>query len=119
MAEVNQPGFEQVQAEVVESGGAHQIQIVEVAAGGSVPLHSHNVDASFVVIDGSGTFLSADGNERPVQQGDAVHVPANEPHGWRSGRGSLRFASISNEPGIYQGADGEDGEGEWDITPSE
>jgi quercetin dioxygenase-like cupin family protein len=96
------PGAEKTTAEIVAQDDRLQVQIVEVGGGGSIPRHSHDVSAAFIVLSGKGTFTGGR-KTRDIAAGDVVHIPAGQKHGWTNkGRSTLRFVSVSSEDGIYK-----------------
>jgi quercetin dioxygenase-like cupin family protein len=54
-----------------------------VEPGGHTPRHAHDYEHEVFVIEGGGTVL-LDGAERPIRAGDAILVPANEEHQFKS-----------------------------------
>lgn len=51
-----------------------------LADGGHPPLHTHDEDLFFVVLDGS-TTLRLGHDQRHAEAGDVIHIPAGFPHG--------------------------------------
>ena len=65
--------------------------ITEFAPGIGIPLHTHNVDETVLVLDGAAVF-ELDGEEFTLAPGDATWVGAGVPHRFRNpGPGVLRF----------------------------
>jgi quercetin dioxygenase-like cupin family protein len=96
------PGATKTTAEVVAQGADLQVQVVEVARGGGIPPHSHDVSAAFVVISGRGQFTGGR-KSRDITAGDYVHIPAGQKHSWaQTGVKPLRFVSVSSGSGIYK-----------------
>ncbi|MBE0617051.1 MAG: cupin domain-containing protein [Proteobacteria bacterium] len=56
--------------------------------------HTHAGDHVWVVEEGAGWFLGAEGQVVPVEPGTVLFAPAGEPHGMRAGS-RLVFVSIS------------------------
>jgi len=76
--------------------GIPQDILVEIEPDGSIPLHSHAVDAEMFIIAGSGWVCSTDEtNGRPVSLGWRVFFEADEPHGFRAGKDGLTFISAN------------------------
>jgi len=96
------PGATNATAEIAAQGSDLQVQVVEIAKGGSIPPHTHDVSIVFVVISGRGQ-LTAGRKVRDMAAGDYAHVAAGVKHGWtQSGVKPLRFVSISGGGGIYK-----------------
>jgi len=110
---MNVTGASQTTAQIIEQGADQQVQIVEIHAGGQIPLHSHDIGSSYIVLEGSGRLLGK--TERTVKAGDVFYIPANQPHGWTDVSGkTLRFVSVSSGHGIYK-KHATASEGEWNI----
>jgi len=76
--------------------GAPQTVLVEVEPDGSVPLHSHTVDAEMIIVAGSGWVCSTDlTNGRYVSPGYLVFFEADKPHGFLAGSEGLSFISVN------------------------
>ena len=62
----------------------------------STGLHVHHVqEETFYVLEGEFSIAGADHNNQVVQAGDTVHIPADEPHGYRNvGASTGRFLAI-------------------------
>ena len=92
--------------------GVAQSVLVEVEPDGSIPLHSHTVDAEMIIVGGSGWVCSTDAtNGRHVSPGFRVFYEKERPHGFRAGKEGLSF--ISNNGGIVD----EDPK-KWDFAPA-
>jgi len=88
--------------------GVAQSVLVEVEPRGSVPLHSHTVDAEMIIVAGNGWVCSTDAtNGRHVSPGYRVFYEKDKPHGFRAGDAGLSFISING--GIV------DENGHWDL----
>jgi quercetin dioxygenase-like cupin family protein len=62
-----------------------------VQPGGHTPLHSHNWEHEVYVLEGEG-FVRNEDKEYPIRPGDAIFVPPNQKHQFRSTEFShLRF----------------------------
>ncbi|AKH98393.1 cupin domain-containing protein [Halanaeroarchaeum sulfurireducens] len=59
---------------------AMNVQHFEIAAGATVPEHSHPHEQAGYITSGEAVFL-VDGEEIHVQAGDAYSIPGGEPHG--------------------------------------
>ena len=84
--------------------------LVEVGRDGHIPLHSHTVDATMIILDGAATVLSEDLelNGRRVSRGDVVFFEKDRKHGFKASDTGLLF--LSRNGGIV----GNHGEA-WDI----
>ena len=51
----------------------------EIEPGGNTPDHAHDFEHEIIILKGSGTAKTTDG-DRPFQAGDIIYVPPNEPH---------------------------------------
>lgn len=54
-----------------------------VEPGGHTPRHSHDYEHEVFIVSGRGT-LFLQGQERPIRGGDAIYVPAEELHQFKS-----------------------------------
>ncbi|MEE8443693.1 MAG: cupin domain-containing protein [Dehalococcoidia bacterium] len=60
-------------------------------SGAAIPLHTHNVDESVTLLEGTGRFES-EGTVQPVKPWDTVFVPAEVPHRFvNTGSGVMRI----------------------------
>jgi len=76
--------------------GMKQAVLVEVEPKGSIPLHSHTVDAEMIIVGGDGWVCSTDAtNGRHVRPGMRVFYEKDNPHGFRAGTSGLSFVSIN------------------------
>jgi quercetin dioxygenase-like cupin family protein len=65
-----------------------------VQPGGHTPLHKHDWEHEVYVLEGEGFVKHLD-REYPIRPGDAIFVPPNQPHQFRSTEFSrLRFLCI-------------------------
>ena len=85
-------------------GGARTVQLVtrklgatgfingvtEFDPGAGIPLHSHNVEESVVILEGD-AIVEIDGVEHRVGAGDATFLPANVPHRFRNASTTARM----------------------------
>lgn len=68
--------------------------LVDAAPGAGPALHQHKYAEVFIVLEGEATFV-AGGEERRVNAGEIVVVPADTPHRFfNAGRGRLRQVNI-------------------------
>lgn len=56
-------------------------------------LHKHSNDQILIVTEGKG-IVATESEEVELEEGDIVHVPANEPH-WHGAQPSEKFTHIS------------------------
>lgn len=91
--------------------GVPQEVLVDVSPGGLIPLHSHEVDATMIIVGGAGTVLSDDPqiNGRSVEKCDVVFFEKRVMHGFRASDRGLLF--ISRNGGIV-----DEKPEQWDIT---
>ena len=71
-----------------DGAGNFHMRHFEVAPGGHSPHHSHDYEHEVLILSGSGTVRSQQG-DRPCKAGDVVFVPANEKH---------QFVNAGSEP---------------------
>jgi quercetin dioxygenase-like cupin family protein len=70
------------------------MRFFEVAPGGHTPLHQHPYEHEIYVMAGQGTVWRA-GTETPIQPGDVLFIPADEPHQFKNtGRESFQFMCL-------------------------
>ena len=68
--------------------------LVDAAPGRGPSLHTHPYAEIMIVQEGSATFTDGE-NEREVEAGNVVVIPAREPHGFKNtGTGRLRQIDI-------------------------
>jgi len=77
-----------------------QVLLVEIAPGGEVPPHHHEVPCTIHILEGSGAWY--DGvNRCRVKAGDVYHKQAGQVHGFSDiGSDGLRFTSVSYGAGL-------------------
>lgn len=99
------PGVAVYMIEPDTTGPVTQEILVEVEPNGDIPLHTHTVDATMIILDGAATVLSEDGGLRgqSVSRGDVVCFEKNKRHGFKASGTGLLFLSrnggIVGEPG--------------------
>ena len=70
----------------------------EIAPGGHTPHHQHDYDHEILVLKGTGTAKSEQG-DRPFTAGDVIFVPANEKHQFvNNGSETLAFICLIPAP---------------------
>ena len=77
--------------EITDGGYLELVNEFEVAGGGMVDPHSHPTHEFYYVLNGRGIMTIGD-EDRPIAQGDLVHIPPDEVH-------SLR--PVSDHAGIH------------------
>ncbi|HUC36569.1 MAG TPA: cupin domain-containing protein [Acidimicrobiales bacterium] len=68
--------------ELTDGGFLELVNEFEVAAGGRVDPHSHPTHEFYYVTSGRG-IMSIEGEDRPIAQGDLVHIPPDKVHSLR------------------------------------
>lgn len=71
-----------------QTGGAYTLIDMVVPPGGGPPLHRHDFEELFIVLDGSLDFTFR-GSTTTVHAGRVVNIPANAPH---------HFSNTSDQP---------------------
>jgi quercetin dioxygenase-like cupin family protein len=76
----------------------YSMRLFEVEPAGHTPLHQHNYEHEVLILEGSGQLAGGEMDQmtlRPIQHGDVVFIPANEPHQFRNnGVSPLKFICI-------------------------
>jgi quercetin dioxygenase-like cupin family protein len=67
--------------------------VTEFDPGAGIPLHTHNVEESVVILEGS-AIVEIDGVEHAVGAGDATFLPPNIPHRFRNASSSERMKML-------------------------
>lgn len=111
---ISHEGLPGVGAYVLQAhGGPARLEelLVEVEPNGEVPLHTHSVDATMIILDGAAKVLSEDHdlNGRQVSRGDVVFFEKDRMHGFKASDSGLLF--LSRNGGIIGNAGGP-----WDIS---
>ena len=68
--------------EITQGGFLELVNEFEVAGGAAVYPHSHPTHEFYYVTSGRG-IMTIDGEDRPVAQGDLVHIPPDKVHSLR------------------------------------
>ena len=85
----------------LQAEGGKELALVSIEPNGTIPLHSHGVDAEMAIVAGSARVLSDDSdNDKEVHPGDCVLFEKNRMHGFTAGPDGLTF--ISRNDGIRQ-----------------
>lgn len=69
-----------------QTNGAYCLIDMHVPAGGGPPLHRHNFEEMFTILDGSVDFFFR-GTTTTVSAGSTINIPANAPHHFRNNSG--------------------------------
>lgn len=69
-----------------QTNGRHCLIDMHVPPGGGPPLHRHDFEETFVVLDGSVDFFFRD-TTTTVSAGSTVNIPADAPHHFRNNSG--------------------------------
>jgi len=81
--EVTDPGAHKVRIKIVlgEPEGVLNfiMRVFEIAPGGNTPRHSHIWEHEIFVLSGKGVAF-ANGNDHPIEPGDALFIEPNEEH---------------------------------------
>jgi quercetin dioxygenase-like cupin family protein len=94
---VDMPGAEDVTMAMMvgRADGAPTFALRQfvVAPGGHTPRHSHDYEHEVFIISGAGTVL-LDGEQRPINAGDVIYVPADHEHQFKAPDQPLRFLCL-------------------------
>lgn len=84
---------------VVSTGPNAQVVLMNIPPGGEIGMETHaHVDQVLVIVAGTGVAMF-DGDERPVEAGILVHVPAGSRHNVvNDGTGDLQLYTIYAPP---------------------
>jgi mannose-6-phosphate isomerase-like protein (cupin superfamily) len=94
------PGYQ-----VVMVAGAESATVLAgfLGNGGHPPLHTHDVDLFFVVLEGS-TTIRLGHDSRQVQAGEVIYIPAGLPHGSDNQSGAAERHLEILIPGVSPGS---------------
>ncbi|MFD4542695.1 cupin domain-containing protein [Streptomyces bauhiniae] len=70
-----------------QTAGRYCLIDMRVPAGGGPPLHRHNFEEMFTILEGEVDFVFR-GNVQTVSAGSTVNIPANAPHHFRNNSGN-------------------------------
>jgi quercetin dioxygenase-like cupin family protein len=105
------PNSKGVSVEIAAEVDGMQLQIVELAPGGLIGLHTHARPHTVVVIRGTGRETASG---KAYSLGDHALFGAHQPHGWENtGDEAFCFASTSAGPGLLHNE-----RKIWDMTPA-
>jgi len=75
---------------------ASEVFLVEIEDGHALPLHRHDdMEQVYYVVEGRGT-LTVNGEQHPIQPGDAVLIPASAPHTVTAEGGRVRYLAVDS-----------------------
>ncbi len=81
-----------------DGAGTFHMRQIEVQPGGHTPHHSHDYEHEILVLSGSGTARSEQG-DRPMATGDVIYVAPNEKHQFvNAGPDPLTFICLIPAP---------------------
>jgi mannose-6-phosphate isomerase-like protein (cupin superfamily) len=80
------------------TGGAENIAVtlVEMSVDGFQNIHKHAPEQTYTILEGSG-LMTVNGEQRPVQPGDCIFIPAWAEHGLQNTGGTmLKYLSAAS-----------------------
>ena len=84
----------------VETAGRYCLIDMHVPAGGGPPLHRHNFEEMFTLLEGELEFTFR-GETSTVHAGTTVKIPANAPHAFKNASGAaVRMLCMATPPGL-------------------
>jgi mannose-6-phosphate isomerase-like protein (cupin superfamily) len=85
-----------IDKESLWTGDTSRINIISLRSGQEIKPHIHDGDHIWIILEGSGEFLSFNEEARVINTGKIVIAPAGEGHGIRnSTKDNLVIASIT------------------------
>jgi quercetin dioxygenase-like cupin family protein len=82
--------------EILWTGNTSRINLMNLKPGQEIKPHIHDGDHIWVVLEGSGEFLSSDKEPQAIREGIIVVAPEGKDHGVRNNTNeNLVFASIT------------------------
>ena len=81
-----------------EETGSYEVFIQMVPPGSGPPMHSHDWDEAFYVLEGELMFRT-DERQTRAPAGTFVHFPAGTPHAFASPSGTATILSLTSRPG--------------------
>ncbi len=86
-----------------QDGSPHfSFRVFSFEPGGHTPFHAHPSEHVNYIIEGSGTVVTASGEERPIKKGDFVLILPNEKHQYRSSATGHPLVMICAVPVEYE-----------------
>jgi len=87
---------EKYHKETLWEGGDSRINLMNLKPGQEIRPHVHKGDHIWVILEGSGEFLSSESGPRTITAGNIIVAPEGEDHGVRNSTDkNLVFASIT------------------------
>jgi len=77
-------------------------RVFTIEPGGYTPYHSHDSEHLNYVIEGEGSLVDAQGNERDISTGDFAMVLPNEKHQYKNSSKDKPFVMICAVPKEYE-----------------
>ncbi len=82
--------------ETMWTGNTFRINIMNLKPGQEIKPHVHDGDHIWIILEGSGEFLSSEGGAQAIDSSRVVVAPSGEAHGVRNNTDeNLVFASIT------------------------
>ena len=86
-----------------QDGSPHfSFRVFSFEPGGHTPFHAHPSEHVNYIIEGSGTVVTASGEERRIKKGDFVLILPNEKHQYRSSAAGHPLVMICAVPVEYE-----------------
>ena len=86
-----------------DDGSPHfSFRVFTFEPGGHTPFHTHPFEHINYIIEGSGTVVTASGEEREIKKGDFVLILPNEKHQYRSKSTGNPLVMICAVPKEYE-----------------
>jgi len=79
-----------------DTGAKHfAMRVLEMAAGGYSPLHTHEWEHEVFILKGEGVVLDKEGKEHKLTNGSVVFVPSNDLHQFKNtGNDTMEFICV-------------------------
>jgi mannose-6-phosphate isomerase-like protein (cupin superfamily) len=103
VADAADTGYPDYQAVFVASPESTTVLAGFLGNGGHPPLHTHDVDLFFVILEGSATVRLGHG-EHQAKAGEVIYIPAGFPHGSNNQSGAAEHHLEILIPGIRPGS---------------
>ncbi len=85
---------------LAQGDGGFYAQVVRMPPGFEAPVHSHDHEEIFMVLEGSCRF-----DDQPMTRFDMTVVAANEPYGFVAGNDGLSFLVVRRGAASFAGVD--------------
>ncbi len=103
VADAADTGYPDYQAAIVASPESATVLAGFLGNGGHPPLHTHDVDLFFVVLEGSATIRLGHDNHQ-ARAGEVIYIPAGLPHGSDNQSGAAERHLEILIPGVRPGS---------------